>query len=50
MVAGFIALLNVALTMAVLGHTGTLLFGGVMKVTVGTVNGSAGLPEFAFLS
>ena len=49
-VAGFIALLNVALIMAVLGHTGTPLFGGVTKITVGGVNGSPGFPALAFLS
>jgi hypothetical protein len=35
MVVGFIALLNVALIMAVLGQTSTLPFGGVTRVTVG---------------
>ena len=50
MVAGFIALLNLALIMAVLGHTGTPLFGGVTKVIVGGVSGSPGFPALAFLS
>jgi hypothetical protein len=35
MVAGFIALLNVALTVALLGQVATLPSGGVTSVTVG---------------
>ena len=37
MVAGFIALLNVALIMATLGQTPTSAFAGVTRVTVGGV-------------
>jgi hypothetical protein len=37
MVAGFIALLNAAVTTAELGQIGVALFGGVTSVTVGGV-------------
>lgn len=37
MVAGFIALLNVAVITAVLGQIGVAMFGGVTSVTVGGV-------------
>ena len=44
-VAGFIALLNVALTIATLGQTSVEPFGGVTEVTVGGVRGEPG-PAF----
>ena len=44
MVAGFIALLNVALIMAVPGHTPALPFGGVTETTVGAVVGEEATP------
>ena len=44
MVAGFIALLKVALIMAVLGHTPALPFGGVTRITVGGVVGGVASP------
>src|SRR5436305_8594667 len=46
MVAGFIALLNVALIMAVLGQTPTLPFSGVTEVTVGGVPGEPAAAAF----
>jgi len=46
MVAGFIALLNVALIMAVLGQTPTLPFTGVTDVTVGGVPGEPAADAF----
>jgi hypothetical protein len=49
MVAGFIALLKVALIMALLGQTPTVAFGGVTRFTVGAVCGAAGLPAFGLL-
>jgi hypothetical protein len=39
-VAGFIALLNVAVITAVLGQTGVGPFGGVTEVTVGAAHGA----------
>ena len=48
-VAGFIGLLNVALTMAVVEHTGEVA-SGVTEVTVGKANGSVGFPAAAFFS
>jgi hypothetical protein len=50
MVAGFIALLKVAVITAVLGQTRVEPFKGVTAVTVGGVRGSPGFPKFAFLS
>jgi hypothetical protein len=50
MVAGFMGLLNVALMMAVLGHTAGLPLTGVSEVTVGAVRGAPGFPAPAFLS
>src|SRR6476469_1722817 len=44
MVAGFIALLKVAVTTGVLGQTRVEASGGVTNVTVGEVKGSAGAP------
>ena len=44
MVAGFIALLKVAVTTAGLGQTRVEASGGVTEVTVGGVNGSSGFP------
>jgi hypothetical protein len=44
MVAGFIALLKVAVTTAVLGQTRVEASGGVTKVTLGGVRGSPGFP------
>ena len=49
-VAGFIALLNVALTMAVLEQTLGEASSGVTDVAVGKVNGSVGFPAAAFFS
>lgn len=51
-IAGFIGLLNIAVitTGLALGQTSTLPSGGVTKVTVGGVKGSAGFPAFGFLS
>ena len=49
-VAGFIALLNVAVMRIVLGQTRVDPSTGVTEVTVGTVRGSDGLPVPAFLS
>src|SRR5476649_69427 len=46
MVAGFIALLKVALIMAELGHTPAVALGGVTRITVGGVVG----PTTPFLS
>jgi hypothetical protein len=48
-VAGFIALLNVAVIIAMLGQTTELPFGGVTVVTVGGVKGSPGFPVPALL-
>jgi len=48
-VAGFIALLNVAVIIATLGQTMELPFGGVTVVTVGGVRGSPGFPVPALL-
>jgi hypothetical protein len=42
-VAGFIALLNVAVMTAVLGHTRRVPLGGVTAVTIGGATGSVGL-------
>jgi hypothetical protein len=50
MVAGFIALKNVTLTMALLGQAIALPSGGVAKVTVGWERGSVGFPALASLS
>jgi hypothetical protein len=50
MVAGFIALLNVALTVALLGQIATFPSAGVVSVTVGGDSGSPGFPALAFLS
>jgi hypothetical protein len=53
MVAGFIALLNVAVMTAVLGQTRVEASGGVTVVTAGGVSGLPGFPAFpafAFLS
>jgi hypothetical protein len=50
MVAGFIALLNVAVITAVLGQTRVEPLGGVARVTVGGVRGSPGFPAFGLLS
>src|SRR5437868_709091 len=44
MVAGFIALLKVAVTTGVLGQTRVEASGGVTNVTVGGVSGSPGFP------
>jgi hypothetical protein len=49
-VAGFIALLNVAVMSTVLGHTKSEASGGVTEVTAGGVRGSVGLPAPTFLS
>ena len=49
MVAGFMALLNVAVTTGLLGQTRVEASGGVTKVTAGEVRGSLGLPA-VFLS
>jgi hypothetical protein len=49
-VAGFIALLNVAVIIAMLGQTTELPFGGVTVVTVGGVRGAPGFPLPASLS
>jgi hypothetical protein len=49
-VVGFIALLKVAVTIAVLGQTGVVPLGGVTTVTVGGVRGSPGFPVPARLS
>jgi hypothetical protein len=49
-VAGFIALLNVAVMRTVFGQTRVEPSGGVTEVTVGGVRGSVGLPVAAFLS
>jgi hypothetical protein len=49
-VAGFIALLNVAVITAVPGKARVEPSGGVTEVTVGGVSGSLGFPAFAFLS
>ena len=49
-VAGFMALLNVALTMAVVEQTLGEASSGVTEVTAGGVNGSPGLPAAAFFS
>ena len=49
-VAGFIALLNVAVITAELGEARVEPSGGVTEVTLGGVSGSLGLPAFAFLS
>jgi hypothetical protein len=49
-VAGFIALLNVAVMRTVLGQTRVEASSGVTEVTVGGVKGSVGPPAPAFLS
>lgn len=49
-VAGFIALLKVAVITAVLGHTRVEPAGGVTAVTVGGVSGASGFPDPAILS
>jgi hypothetical protein len=49
-VAGFIALLNVAVTIAMLGQTTELPFAGVTVVTVGGVKGAPGFPVPTSLS
>ena len=49
-VAGFMALLKVAVIRTVLGQTSVDASGGVTEVTVGGVKGSVGLPVPAFLS
>jgi hypothetical protein len=49
-VAGFMALLNVAVMTAVFGQTSVEPSGGVTEVTVGAVKGEPGLPTPAFLS
>ena len=49
-VVGFIALLNVALTMAVVEQTLGEASSGVTEVTVGRVNGSVGFPADAAFS
>jgi hypothetical protein len=49
-VDGFIALLNVAVTTAVLGHTSVEPAGGVTDVTVGGATGLVGGSEATFLS
>jgi hypothetical protein len=49
-VAGFIALLNVAVITVVLEEARVKPFGGVTEVTLGGVSGSLGFPAFAFLS
>ena len=49
-VAGFIALLNVALTIAVVEHTLGEASSGVTEVTLGGVNGAPGFPAAAFFS
>jgi hypothetical protein len=49
-VAGFIALLNVAVMRSVFGQTRVDASSGVTDVTVGGVKGSVGLPVPAFLS
>jgi hypothetical protein len=49
-VAGFIALLNVAVMTAVLGQTRVVPSSGVTEVTVGGVRGAVGFPAPAFLS
>jgi hypothetical protein len=50
-VAGFIALLNVAVTTAVLGHSRAEPFGGVTETTVGGLKGEVapGVPLSASL-
>ena len=48
--AGFIALLNVAVITVELGEARVKPSGGVTEVTVGGVSGSPGFPAFAFLS
>ena len=49
-VAGFMALLNVAVIRIVLGQTRVDVSSGVTEVTVGGVKGSVGFPVPAFLS
>jgi hypothetical protein len=49
-VAGFIALLNVAVITTGVGQTRVEPAAGVTEVTVGGVSGSPGFPAFAFLS
>src|SRR5258708_1378191 len=49
-VAGFIALLNVAVITAGVGQTRVEPAAGVSEVTVGGGSGSPGLPAFPFLS